>query len=94
MVFAESPAVAVDRIEEDEELFAITKSDVLTVQNSTLQQVKPRLLERLDSWNSLVLVMIHEDGLGEQSKWWSYFQMLPTQFDVRTFRVMSSRLES
>lgn len=86
-VFAEPPAVAVDNIEEDEELFTITKSDVLTVQNSTLQQIKPRLLERLDSWNSLVLVMIHEDGLAEQSKWWNYLQMLPTQFDVRTSRV-------
>lgn len=85
--------VAVDNIEEDEELFTITKSDVLTVQNSTLQQIKPRLLERLDSWNSLVLVMIHEDGLAEQSKWWNYLQMLPTQFDTLIYWAPSELAE-
>ncbi len=86
-VFAEASAVAVEDIDQDEELFTIAQADVLTVRNSKLQQVKPHLLESLDSWNSLVLVMIHEDGLGEESKWWNYLQMLPTDFDVRIFGV-------
>lgn len=69
-------------VEEDEELFTIAQSNVLTVQNSSLQKVKPHLLERLDSWNSLVLVMIHEDGLGKDSPWWDYLQLLPTEFNT------------
>lgn len=85
LVFAEAPAVAVEDVEEDEELFTIAKSDVLTVRTSSLQQVKPDLLQCLDSWNSLVLVMIYEDGLGEKSAWWNYLQLLPTDFDVRIF---------
>ena len=83
LVFAEAPAVAVEDVEEDEELLTIAKSDVLTVRTSSLQQVKPDLLQCLDSWNSLVLVMIYEDGLGERSTWWNYLQLLPTDFDVR-----------
>lgn len=69
-------------IEEDEELFSITLSDVLTVQNSSLQKVKSHLLERLDSWNSLVLVMMYEVGLGKESTWWNYLQILPNDFDT------------
>lgn len=87
LTFAEASAVAVEDIEEDEKLFTIAHSDVLTVQNSSLQQVKPQLLVCLDSWNSLILVMIYEDGLGERSKWWNYLQMLPTDLDVRISRV-------
>ncbi|CAD6592488.1 MAG: hypothetical protein ASARMPRED_006307 [Alectoria sarmentosa] len=69
-------------IEEDEELFSITLSDVLTVQNSSLQKVKSHLLERLDSWNSLVLVMRYEVSLGKESTWWNYLQILPNDFDT------------
>ena len=87
-VVAEAPAVAVEDVEEDEELFTIAQSDILTVQNSTLQQVRPHLLERLDSWNSLVLAMIFEDGMGEKSTWWNYLQLLPTHFDVCSFGVI------
>ena len=69
-------------VEEDEELFSIAQSDALTVQNSGIQKVNPHLLEHLDSWNALVLVMIYEDGLGKQSAWWNYLQILPTHFDT------------
>ncbi|CAD6591649.1 MAG: hypothetical protein ASARMPREDX12_005296 [Alectoria sarmentosa] len=69
-------------IEEDEELFSITLSDVLTVQNSSLQKVKSHLLERLDSWNSLVLVMRYEVSLGKESTWWNYLQILLNDFDT------------
>ena len=81
-IFAKASTVAVEDVDEDEELFTIPQFNVLTVQNSSLQQVKPHVLECLDSWNSLVLVMIYEDGLGEESAWWNYLQMLPTTFDV------------
>ncbi|KAL6713075.1 Ribosomal lysine N-methyltransferase 4 [Lecanora helva] len=74
--------VATKDINEDEELFSIPQSDVLTAQNSSLQRVKPALLERLDTWNALVLCMIHEDGQGQDSRWWPYLQVLPTEFDT------------
>lgn len=92
-ILAESPVVAVEDIEEDEELFRIAQSDVLTVQNSSLQKVKPHLLERLDPWNSLVLVMIYEDGLGKESKWWNYLQLLPTNFDTLIYWSLSELAE-
>lgn len=69
-------------MEEAEELFSITLSDVLAVQNSSLQKVKPHLLEHLDSWNSLVLVMMYEVRLGKESTWWNYLQILPNDFDA------------
>ena len=87
LIFAKAPAVAVEDVEENEKLFTIAQSNVLTVQNSSLQQVNPHLLERLNSWNSLVLVMMFEDGLGEESMWWNYLRMLPTDFDVSIFGV-------
>ena len=84
-ILAKDPAVAVHDIEEDEALFSIAQSDVLTVHNSSLQKVKPHLLERLDSWNSLVLVMMYEDGLGKDSTWWNYLQILPAKFDTLVY---------
>ena len=74
--------VAVEDIGDDEELFSIAHSIVLTVQNSGLQSVKPAMLEHLDAWNSLVLVMIYEDGLATKSKWWPYLNILPREFDT------------
>ena len=64
-MFAKALAVAVEDVEEDEGLFTISQSDVFTVQSLSLQRLKPHILESLDSWNSLVLVMKYEDGLGE-----------------------------
>lgn len=81
-ILAEGSLVAVEDVDEDEELFSIAQSDVLTVQTSSLQKVKPPLLERLDSWKSLVLVVICEVGLGKESAWWKYLQILPTNFDT------------
>lgn len=74
--------VATADIEEDEELFSTSLADVLTVQNSTIQKVKPGILDHLDAWNSLILVMIYEDGQTQSSKWWPYLQLLPTHFDT------------
>ena len=75
-------SVSTTAIKKDEELFSVPQSAVLTAQNSSLQQVNPAILERLDSWNALVLCMIHEDGQGEKSRWWPYLRILPTEFDT------------
>lgn len=63
-------------------MFSVAHSDVLTVQNSSLQKVKPAMLAHLDAWNSLVLVMIYEHGLGTKSNWWPYLSILPKGFDT------------
>jgi SET domain-containing protein 6 len=81
-LFADETAVAVEDIAEDEELFSIAHSSMLTTHNSNLQKIKPAILECLDAWNSLVLVMIYEDGLGEKSTWWPYLEILPREFDT------------
>ena len=79
---SDSLTVAKADIAEDEELFSISQSDILTAQNSSLQRVKPAILERLDAWNALILCMIHESGQGQESRWWPYLEVLPDDFDT------------
>lgn len=71
-----------DDIEEDEELFRINHTDLLTVQNSTLSKRIPDVFGKLDSWMSLILVIIYEVGQEENSQWWPYLQILPEDFDT------------
>lgn len=66
----------------NEALLSIPCSDLLTVQNSDLPKRIPNAFDGLDHWTSLVLVMIYEAGRGEDSKWWPYLQLLPTEFDT------------
>lgn len=40
---------------------------------------------QLDSWSSLILIMIYEFLLGEKSNWKPYFDVLPTEFDTPMF---------
>ena len=74
--------VAVEAIGDDEELFNISTKDVLSVENSFLNDSHPEIFQRLDSWNSLILTMIYEDGQGQESEWWPYLSILPTRFDT------------
>lgn len=74
--------VALQDIDEDEELFCIPLSCVLTTKKSDLSQIRPHILDRLDPWNALVLVMIYEHGKGMTSTWWPYLNILPTDFDT------------
>lgn len=66
----------------NEALLSIPCSDLLTVQTSDLPKRIPNAFDGLDHWTSLVLVMIYEAGRGEDSKWWPYLQLLPTEFDT------------
>ncbi|MCJ1468982.1 hypothetical protein MMC07_007613 [Pseudocyphellaria aurata] len=77
--------IALDDIEENEELFCIRPTDLLTVQNSTLSKRIPDVFNKLDSWMSLILVLIYEVGQEENSKWWPYLQILPEYFDTLMF---------
>ena len=51
-MFANAPVVAVEDLAEGEELFTVSQSDVLTVQNSNLQRIKPHEFAspRHDTW--------------------------------------------
>lgn len=74
-------------ISDGEELFAIPRDIVLTIQNSRLKDHLPHKeeFESLGPWLSLMLVMIHEYLLGERSVWFAYFRVLPTKFDTLMF---------
>ena len=93
-MFAKARAVAVEDLEEDEEMFTISWSDAPTVQHSSLQRTKPHVLECLDSSNLLVLIMTYEDGLREISKWSNCLQMSATNFEVRGSRTHVALLGS
>lgn len=69
-------------IDEDEGLFSVGLSDVLSVENSSLPRHIPDAFVELDSWMSLVLVMIYEEGQKEKSTRWPYFNILPDNFDT------------
>lgn len=70
---------------EGEELFAIPRGFILSVQNSKLNEVLGQELSEVGPWMSLMLVMIYEYLVGEQSIWAPYFRVLPQQFDTLMF---------
>lgn len=77
--------VAKSDIAEDEELFAIPRSLVLT---TTTSSIPPSILEPLEdtgAWPPLIVTIIYEYLRKEQSPWYPYFQVLPTTFDSLMF---------
>ncbi|CAL5868272.1 uncharacterized protein PFLUO_LOCUS2496 [Penicillium psychrofluorescens] len=77
--------VACTNIEEGEDLFSISRTTILSVQNSDLRTLLAADLDELDPWLSLMLVMIYEYLRGESSKWAPYFKILPSRFDTLMF---------
>lgn len=78
--------MAVQDIDEDEILFRIPRSSVLSVENSILSKEIPKAtLDHLGPWLSLVLVMLYEYENGGASNWASYFNVLPTEFNTLMF---------
>ncbi|KAF2203433.1 SET domain-containing protein [Delitschia confertaspora ATCC 74209] len=77
--------VAISEIAEDELLFRIPRSSVLSVENSALPRLLPAVFEELDPWLSLILVMIYEWCQGEKSSWKPYFDVLPSEFNTLMF---------
>ncbi|MCJ1289979.1 hypothetical protein MMC34_001514 [Xylographa carneopallida] len=71
-------------IEENEELFSIPQSAVLSTANSELRSKLPEI-NKLDSWLGLILVMIYEYNLGRHGRWFSYFCVLPAHFDTLVY---------
>jgi SET domain-containing protein 6 len=78
--------VATQDIEEDELLFRVPRSAILSVENSILSKEIPKAtFEHLGPWLSLILVMLYEYENGASSNWAPYFGVLPTEFNTLMF---------
>lgn len=75
--------VAVQDLNEDEELFSIPRSIILTTETSSNGEAA--LKEVDDPWLSLIVVMVLEYLDGPQSRWQPYFDVLPESFDSLMF---------
>ena len=74
---------AQEDIAEDEVLFTIPRSSILTTETSTLpNDIKSKFN---DQWLSLVTAMIYEYQRGEGSIWKPYFDVLPLEFNTLMF---------
>lgn len=80
--------MAIQDIAEDEDLFSVSRTEILSVENSDFgrhEAGRNILLDEEDQWLSLILVMIYEFLRGEASPWKSYFDVLPTDFNTLMF---------
>ncbi|KAK1053164.1 Ribosomal lysine N-methyltransferase 4 [Friedmanniomyces endolithicus] len=75
--------LAKENIAEDEELFAVPRSSILTISTSKLPaEVKTQLD---DPWLGLIAAMVYEYQRGSESMWEPYFAVLPVDFDTPMF---------
>ena len=98
--------VAKKDIPEDTTLFTIPRDLIINLHTSKLAEKIPEVfddptneedeeedeVEPLDSWGSLILVMLYEYLQGESSRWKPYFDILPQTFetDRKSTRLNSS----
>lgn len=89
-------SVARKDIPEDTLLFTIPRDAIINVETSALGKKLPNVFdsaqeneeeddEPLDSWASLILVMLYEYLQGNASRWKPYIDVLPTTFDTPIF---------
>lgn len=72
--------VATEDIEEDEILFTLPESVLLSIKNNSLLSQKPGITEKLEvlsSWESLIVILLYEVYAVPDSKWKQYFDVLP-----------------
>ncbi|KAI9149570.1 Ribosomal lysine N-methyltransferase [Paramyrothecium foliicola] len=91
--------VATSDIAAEATLFTIPREAIISVETSDLPQKLPHVFGKdvhddpmeededtqLDSWTSLILVMMYENLLGDASRWKQYFDVLPETFDTPMF---------
>lgn len=80
--------IATQDIEEDEVLFSIPRNVLLNIETGTLSGInnnREKLLTKYDHWEGLILTILYELSLGEQSKWTPYFKILPEEFHSLMF---------
>ncbi|KAI3580893.1 UV-endonuclease UvdE-domain-containing protein [Fusarium oxysporum f. sp. albedinis] len=87
--------IALEDIPAETTLFTIPRKGIINVETSELPKKIPDAFDLdkpddddapgLDSWSSLILIMIYEYLQGENSKWKPYFDVLPSSFDTPMF---------
>ncbi|KAF9733637.1 hypothetical protein PMIN06_007849 [Paraphaeosphaeria minitans] len=78
--------VATQNITEDEVLFRIPRSAILSVENSILSNEIPKAtFDALGPWLSLILAMLYEHFNSDASNWAPYFCVLPDEFNTLMF---------
>ncbi|KAM6518800.1 N-lysine methyltransferase setd6 [Fusarium solani] len=89
--------IALQDIPAETTLFTIPRKGIINVETSELPKKLPDVFDldkpiddddeapRLDSWSSLILVMMYEYLQGENSQWKPYFDVLPSSFDTPMF---------
>ncbi|KAH7202310.1 UV-endonuclease UvdE-domain-containing protein [Fusarium oxysporum] len=87
--------IALEDIPAETTLFTIPRKGIINVETSELPKKIPDAFDLdkpddddapgLDSWSSLILIMIYEYLQGESSKWKPYFDVLPSSFDTPMF---------
>ncbi|KAK6433814.1 Ribosomal lysine N-methyltransferase 4 [Oleoguttula sp. CCFEE 5521] len=75
--------VAKVEIAEDEVLFTVPRTSILSPETSNLPKNITAGLE--DPWLSLILDMVYENQQRERSKWRPYLDILPREFDTLMF---------
>lgn len=78
-----SVAVAIEDLADDEELFSIPRSSILTIETSDLPAAISKDIN--DPWLSLILTMVYEHLRGDESPFKPYFDILPENFDTLMF---------
>ncbi|KAK4543139.1 hypothetical protein LTR36_005917 [Oleoguttula mirabilis] len=73
--------LATKDIADDEELFTIPRSSVLTAESSAL----PKDINFDDQWLALITAMVYEYQRGDDSPWKPYFDVLPDNFITLMF---------
>ncbi|KAF1938316.1 SET domain-containing protein RMS1 [Clathrospora elynae] len=88
--------VAIKDVPLETTLFTIPRDAIINVQTSELPNKLPEVFdvsidddyeesEPLESWGSLILVMLYEFLQGEASRWKPYIDVLPQSFDTPLF---------
>ncbi|KAM0421535.1 hypothetical protein ACHAPT_010709 [Fusarium lateritium] len=90
--------IALQDIPAETTLFTIPRKGIINVETSELPKKLPDVFDldkpmnddeheapRLDSWSSLILIMMYEYLQGEKSPWKPYFDVLPSTFDTPMF---------
>jgi SET domain-containing protein 6 len=88
--------VAIKDIPQDTTIFTIPRGAIINTETSKLGDKLPGVFdaavddededtEPLDSWGSLILVMLYESLQGEASRWKPYFDVLPQNFETPLF---------
>ncbi|KAK6706672.1 hypothetical protein SNK05_010551 [Fusarium graminearum] len=87
--------IALKDIPAETTLFTIPRKGIINTETSELPKKIPDVFDLdkpdeddvpgLDSWSSLILIMIYEYLQGDSSQWKSYFDVLPSSFDTPMF---------